>query len=67
LSDEESYAYRNIYDRCMFLLCDTKDSIKAQNLRSYYLGKNDNGLKLARIVFRYRNSLDELFPFKLEP
>ena len=66
LRDEESYAYRNIFDRCYFLLCDsTEDSTLAS--KAYNLAKNDQNLKLARIIFRYRNSLDSLFPPKPEP
>lgn len=60
LRDEESYAYRNIFDRSYFLLCDL-DEI-ASNSKAYNLAKNDINLKISRIIFRYRNNLDNLFP-----
>lgn len=85
LRDEESYAYRNIYDRCHFLLYDSSTGgamngsptvgLQSQSLlwsssqgsKAYNLAKNDTNLKLARLIFRYRNGLDSLFPPKLEP
>ncbi len=66
LKDEESYAYRNIFDRCYFLLCDSTDETALQS-KAYNLAKNDSNLKLARLIFRYKNNLDQLFPSKLEP
>lgn len=65
LKDEESYPFRNIFDRCHFLLCETSET--GEQSKAYNLGRNDTFLKLARIIFRYRNSLDKLFPFKPEP
>ena len=34
--------------------------------KAYNLAKNDNNLKIARVIFRYRNNLDNLFPSKME-
>jgi hypothetical protein len=65
LKDEESYAYRNIFDRCYFLLCDSNET--SASSKAYNLAKNDSNLKMARIIFRYRNNLDNLFNPKLEP
>ena len=65
LRDEESYPYRNIFDRCFFLLCDSNEA--SVHSRVYNLAKNDSNLKMTRLIFRYRNNLDSLFPTKPEP
>jgi len=64
LKDEESYAYRNIFERCSVLLSDAGEQSAASV--TYCLARNDPNLKLARLLFRYRNNLDKLFPFKAE-
>jgi len=64
LKDEESYAYRNIFERCSVLLSDAGES--SDSSITYNLARNDHNLKLARLVFRYKNNLDLLFPFKYE-
>jgi len=59
LHDEETYALINIYTRCSFLLTDGgTDSSKSID---YNNGRDDDNLKLARLIFRYRLDLDELF------
>jgi len=35
--------------------------------KAYSLAKNDSHLKMTRIVFRYRNNMDDLFDWKPEP
>jgi hypothetical protein len=35
--------------------------------KSYNLAKNDAHLKMTRLIFRYRNNLDDLFELKPEP
>jgi len=35
--------------------------------KAYNLAKNDGNLKLARIIFRYKNNLDKLFESRSEP
>lgn len=64
LKDEESYAYRNIFERCSVLLSDAGEQSAASI--TYNLARNDPNLKLARLIFRYKNNLDKLFPFKAE-
>jgi hypothetical protein len=65
LRDEESYAFRNIFDRCFFLLTESNDA--SVHSKAYNLAKNDANLKMARLIFRYRNNLDDLFELKQEP
>jgi len=60
LRDEECYAFRNIFDRSYFLT--TEKGINESKVFSF--AKNDINLKLARLIFRYRNNLDELFEIK---
>jgi hypothetical protein len=62
LRDEESYGYRNIFDKCSVLFSDAGEN--SEHSITYNLARNDLNLKLARIIFRYRNNLDELFPSK---
>ena len=64
LKDEESYAYRNIFERCSVLLSDAGEQSAASI--TYNLARNDPNLKLARLLFRYKNNLDRLFPLKAE-
>jgi len=64
LKDEESYPYRNIFERCSVLLSDAGEQSAASI--TYNLARNDNNLRLARLIFRYRNNLDELFAVKAE-
>jgi hypothetical protein len=76
LSDEESYAFRNIFDRCFVLLGDqaTNDTnslnansngiVIASNSKSFQFAKNDANLKMTRLIFRYRYNLDEIFEWK---
>lgn len=64
LKDEESYSYRNIFERCSVLLSDTGE--QSSTSITYNLARNDSNLKLARIVFRYRSNLDQLFSNKKE-
>lgn len=35
--------------------------------KAYSLAKNDSHLKMTRIIFRYRNNMDDLFDWKPEP
>ena len=64
LKDEESYGYRNIFDKCSVFFSDAGEH--SENCITYNLARNDLNLKLARIIFRYRNNLDKLFPSKIE-
>ena len=64
LKDEESYSFRNIFERCNVLLSDA--GRQSELSKTYNLAKNDSNLKLARIIFRYRLNLDELFNFRME-
>jgi hypothetical protein len=64
LRDEESYAFRNIFDRCFFLISETNDNL---HFKAFNLAKNDTNLKLTRLIFRYRYNLDDLFDLKPEP
>ena len=76
LSDEESYAYRNIFDRCFVLLGDQAMNDNnssganaialSSNSKSFQFAKNDANLKMTRLIFRYRYNLDEVFEFKQE-
>ena len=61
LRDEESYGFRNVFDRSFFLLTESSSA------KAISLAKNDLSLKLTRVIFRYRNNLDELFDWKPEP
>jgi len=61
LRDEESYSYRNIYERCHFLLCESSE------LAGFNYSKNDRNLKLARLIFRHCHAMDKLFDYKPEP
>ncbi len=63
MRDEECYAFRNIFDRSYFLTTEkgTNDS------KVFSFAKNDSNLKMARLIFRYRNNLDELFEIKQDP
>jgi hypothetical protein len=65
LFDEETYALKNIYTRCAFLLSDGLPDM-ALNL-NYNSIRDDQNIKIARLLFRYRWNLDNLFPKKLEP
>lgn len=56
LKDEESYGYRNVFERCSVLLSDAGEQSAASI--TYNLARNDANLKLARLIFRYRNNLD---------
>lgn len=60
LKDEESYAYRNIFERCSVLLSNAGES--SDMSITYNLARNDQNLKLTRLIFRYKNNLDKLFP-----
>ena len=64
LKDEESYAFRNIFERCSVLLSDAGDA--SEESVTYNLARNDKNLKLARLIFRYKNNLDQLFDSKAE-
>ena len=64
---EEQYAMFNIYDRCFFLVSEQNEQNPAGHLIAYNRAKNDSNLKMARIIFRDRYNLDELFDFKPEP
>ena len=56
LREEESYGFRNVHDRCHFIL------FGLNKLQNYYnLARNDNNLKIARTIFRYRHNLDNIF------
>jgi len=59
LKDEESYAYRNIFERCSVLLSDAGEQSSASI--TYNLARNDANLRLSRLVFRYKHNLDSLF------
>lgn len=62
LKDEECFGYRNIFDKCLVLLSDAGD--KSENSITYNLARNDQNLKMARIIFRYRCNLDKIFKSK---
>jgi len=55
LKHEESYAHRNISNRCQFLLCGSFFDT------AWGCSKNDTFLVIARLIFRYRNNLDNVF------
>lgn len=65
LLDEEAYGFRNIFERCTVLLNEIKGA--SENSLSYSLTRNDQSLKMARLIFRYKNNLDKLFEFKSDP
>ena len=59
LVDEETYSLLNVYTRCAFLLSDGKpDSSKSLEFNNV---RDDKLLKFARLLFRYKHNLDELF------
>ena len=60
LYDEETYGMINIYTRCAFMLSDGLPDM-AKNLTFNNI-RNDRDLKIARLLFRYRLNLDNLFP-----
>lgn len=62
LKDEENYAFRNIFERCSVLLSDA--GMASEESLTYNLARNDKNIKLTRLIFRYRNNLDKLFPVK---
>lgn len=62
LKDEENYAFRNIFERCSVLLSDGGQA--SEECLTYNLARNDKNLRLTRLIFRYRNNLDRLFPAK---
>ena len=64
---EEQYAMFNIYDRCFFLVSEQNEQNPAGHLIAKNRANHDSNLKMARIIFRYRYNLDELFDFKPEP
>jgi hypothetical protein len=65
LYEDENYPIINVYTRSAFLLCDgspdSGQSLAFSNIR------DDSLLKYARLIFRYRLNLDELFPNSFEP
>jgi len=63
LFDEESYGMINVYTRSSFLLTDGLPDM-AKNLH-YSNIRDDFMLRLARLLFRYRLNLDNLFPKKV--
>ena len=65
LQEEETYSLLNIYTRCAFILCDSKQ----ESSKSYEFNnaRNDKLLRFARLLFRYRHNLDDLFTGGLEP
>ena len=59
LADEETYSLLNIYTRCSFMLTDGgTDSFKSLAFNN---AKDDKFLRFARLLFRYRLNLDQLF------
>ena len=65
LMDEESYRLVNIFTRCAFILSD--GGVDANYELDYTYARGDYALKLARLVFRYRLNLENLFETKQEP
>jgi hypothetical protein len=64
LKDEESYGYRNILERASVLLSDAGYFSKEDLY--FNLARNDQNIKLARLIFRYKNNIDQLFPLSEE-
>ena len=65
LVDEEAYSLLNIYTRCSFMLTDGgADSFKSLAFNN---ARDDKLLRFARLLFRYRLSLDKLFRMTQEP
>ena len=60
LNEEETYSLLNIYTRCAFILCDS--SIESSKSLEFNNARNDIQLRFARLLFRYRHNLDQLFP-----
>lgn len=60
LYDEETYGTVNVYTRCAYLLSDGLPDM-AKNLTFSYI-RDDSKMKFARLLFRYRLNLDNLFP-----
>lgn len=53
-----SYSIKNIHDRISFILSSTSDLNKDPNSK-YFLHKENNLIKIVRIIFRYINRLDD--------
>lgn len=65
LYEEEIYPMINVHTRSAFLLSDgLPDSSKSLHFSNI---KDDQHLRLARLIFRYRLNLDELIPMGNEP
>lgn len=54
-----------MFERSLFLLAEPHEI--SLHSKAYSLGKNDSHLKMTRIIFRYRNNMDDLFDWKPEP
>ena len=65
LVDEESYSLINIYVRCEFLLSDA--SPESSKSLAFDNARNDEQLRYARLLFRYRHNLDSLVGTTIEP
>jgi hypothetical protein len=58
--DEETYGTVNVYTRSAYLLSDGLPDM-AKNLTLSQI-RDDQKMKIARLLFRYRHNLDNLFP-----
>lgn len=65
LAEEETYSLLNIYTRCAFILCDSQQ--ESSKSPEFYNARNDKLLRYARLLFRYRHNLDNLFEGIVEP
>lgn len=66
LSEEETYSLLNIYTRCAFILCGSAEQESHKSLE-FANARDDRLLRFARLLFRYRHNLDELFEPAAEP
>ena len=64
LVDEESYSLINIYVRCEFLLSDAQP--ESSKSLAFDNARNDEQLRYARLLFRYRHNLDGLVGTTIE-
>ena len=65
LMDEENYELVNIFTRCAFILTD--GGLDSTKTLDYQQVRGDYNMKLARLIFRYRSHLDDLFLSEPEP
>ena len=65
LADEETYSLLSIYTRCAFILCGSEQ--ESHKSLEFTNARDDKLLRFARLLFRYRHNLDNMFPISSEP